>query len=702
MRYLLMFHLGPVQPFIAQARKTSDLWMGSYLLSWLMRKSLEEVYKDNSSGLIFPYLGKDGQPREASAGETVTANDPQGKELPASAPADTPNKFVAVHDEAGIAEDKAKAVEAKIREQWQLVVDKAKEQTRLSDADLGDAWERQINSENIFEIAWVVVPYEENQYSKAYSDALEALEGRKLLHDFKPQDERGEKSTISGERQILATSKRWAELAKEQQFRGLRLSEGEQLDAVDVVKRLAQDNSDVIPNGQHDTFPSADTVATRSFVAALLKSLQDMGAGEKPKAADDLINAVAAWSSWLTKHGISQSSYGGLFFKPDTTPGLAKLRGQLTDSHVQSTADQLLSRDGEAFFKESFSPKRLAFRLGKTEQEVRDNSTEIRSLLGKMIRTAGKLGVQSPSPYYAVIMMDGDRMGKIVGSLKSPEAHTAFSQALSKFAHRLQGWVSEEYLGRVVYAGGDDTLILAPADRALKLAQKLQADYVGAATQTLNRFVQEEKKIEPPTASVGIVIAHRLMPLRIVIEEARRAEEAAKHRYGRNALVVTVLWRGGRSVSVGAQWDAKGALGGIVELTNRFVGYFRDETLSDRFAYVLEGEAPALVGLLPKTTDVADATRAKQGMISEMKRLLKRQRKEGNATELSDDPSDGKKTIEQVAEEIVTLAQAIEQAHQGKAISLAKRGPRRGLVEVCGWLRLASFLARGREAGEDE
>src|SRR5579875_3356078 len=85
MRYLLMFHLGPVQPFIAQARKTSDLWMGSYLLSWLMRKSLEEVYKDNSSGLIFPYLGKDGQPREASAGETVTANDPQGKELPASA-----------------------------------------------------------------------------------------------------------------------------------------------------------------------------------------------------------------------------------------------------------------------------------------------------------------------------------------------------------------------------------------------------------------------------------------------------------------------------------------------------------------------------------------------------------------------------------------------------------------------------------------
>src|SRR5699024_8098873 len=32
---LLLFTIGPVQEFIAAARKTKDLWAGSYMLSWL-------------------------------------------------------------------------------------------------------------------------------------------------------------------------------------------------------------------------------------------------------------------------------------------------------------------------------------------------------------------------------------------------------------------------------------------------------------------------------------------------------------------------------------------------------------------------------------------------------------------------------------------------------------------------------------------
>lgn len=36
----LIFQIGPVQDFIAQARKTQDLWSGSYLLSFLISKAL--------------------------------------------------------------------------------------------------------------------------------------------------------------------------------------------------------------------------------------------------------------------------------------------------------------------------------------------------------------------------------------------------------------------------------------------------------------------------------------------------------------------------------------------------------------------------------------------------------------------------------------------------------------------------------------
>ena len=39
-RELLLFQLGPVQEFIAQARSTRDLWSGSYMLSWLVAHAI--------------------------------------------------------------------------------------------------------------------------------------------------------------------------------------------------------------------------------------------------------------------------------------------------------------------------------------------------------------------------------------------------------------------------------------------------------------------------------------------------------------------------------------------------------------------------------------------------------------------------------------------------------------------------------------
>ncbi len=39
-QHMLMFSLGPVQPFIEQARKTRDLWLGSFLLAKLMEAAM--------------------------------------------------------------------------------------------------------------------------------------------------------------------------------------------------------------------------------------------------------------------------------------------------------------------------------------------------------------------------------------------------------------------------------------------------------------------------------------------------------------------------------------------------------------------------------------------------------------------------------------------------------------------------------------
>jgi len=47
------FTLGPVQSFVAQARRTRDLWAGSFLLSWLSGQAMKAVL-DQGGKIIFP------------------------------------------------------------------------------------------------------------------------------------------------------------------------------------------------------------------------------------------------------------------------------------------------------------------------------------------------------------------------------------------------------------------------------------------------------------------------------------------------------------------------------------------------------------------------------------------------------------------------------------------------------------------------
>src|SRR4051812_16473962 len=53
MKNLMIFWIGPVQDFIATARRSRDLWYGSWMLSELSRAAAKEVVRLSGS-LIFP------------------------------------------------------------------------------------------------------------------------------------------------------------------------------------------------------------------------------------------------------------------------------------------------------------------------------------------------------------------------------------------------------------------------------------------------------------------------------------------------------------------------------------------------------------------------------------------------------------------------------------------------------------------------
>jgi len=189
-QYMLMFSLGPVQTFIAQARKTRDLWIGSLLLSKLM-----EVAMDGIKGeFIFPATRK-------------------VEDTP-----DIPNKYIAIFADLSQAQTAAAQSKRQIAERWQHICDAVWKEII---ADHGDEetrriWKRQtgvnpetqqIDLDTLFEVYWAIV---ERKERKDYGDWFEGTESllaaRKRLRDFKADEEPGEKSAISGEREILRRS----------------------------------------------------------------------------------------------------------------------------------------------------------------------------------------------------------------------------------------------------------------------------------------------------------------------------------------------------------------------------------------------------------------------------------------------------------------------------------------------------------------
>lgn len=239
--------------------------------------------------------------------------------------------------------------------------------------------------------------------------------------------------------------------------------------------------------------------------------------------------------------------------------------------------------------------------------------------------------------YYALLMMDGDKMGAILsgddktaisyrasfhpqvqdgfdkhaasqplikqyGAQKrpiSPNRHLAISGALNDFSQTVvRHVVEEEHLGRVIYAGGDDVLAMLPVADLLSAMQRLRHAYSGIDPEhtggmfdglTLqNGFaaLKQGKRLQlmrmmghTATASTGAVVAHHQAPLGAVLRELRAAEKRAKTEGGRDAFSITVIKRSGGALKLTEKW------GEPVKLLNDMVAFLRDEATSRRAVY---------------------------------------------------------------------------------------------------------------------
>ncbi len=353
-------------------------------------------------------------------------------------------------------------------------------------------------------------------------------------------------------------------------------------------------------------------------------------------------------------------------------------------------------RDGDMYFPETFTAYRLKedynfpYTSAAEKRATQHYADEGSQALEALLRATDKQGITRPTSYYAMIQMDGDQMGKLLGNVAGETEHRDISEALSTFSNESAlKIVEEQYPARLVYAGGDDVFALAPLTReiarrdgivtVLDLVNELQKAY----SNTVQKPVSDPKRKGNVTASAGIAIAHHYTSLSYVRRVAKASEELAKDHYGRDALVVTVIRRSGEQTRVGCHWKYQGLEMQPISLFTYFHELFKFDVLSPKCVYILLEEASALVRLERETQE------------SEIKRVLSRQYDEKHENKLTVTTIN----VPTLARHLVELANAMDSDEKGKqdtiqSVELHSDKRRYGLVEVLGWLLVAAFLAR--------
>jgi CRISPR-associated protein Cmr2 len=577
----LHLSLGPVQGFVAQARRTRDLWAGSFLLSWLAGQAMAAL-PDAPGRVRFRHPAADKDPlyRAIRYGE------------PCPYEPSLPNEFAAEID-AGVAFD-PRACADRVHACWRglaTLVWRRFLQGRLGadEPRAGEIWNRQVGTASapgpFWEVAWVLVPEER--------DRDDWLTRRKLWRTWREGEapEAGDMCTLMGDWQEISGHTRtrrdsrlrqrefWervrGSLAAELRGGGSRgkelveMREGERLCAIALVKRLFP----LLPPDELATAIGWSAPAPRGSAPRPARRVAD---SYRPSTA---YLAAAHWLERAQAHAPGACREFAALAR-QATPALAA--GE-RHSRLGLRVGDLAPLDGKLFFEGSYRQTRteLPGLPDDRKAAMLDLLARIRKApLGAAPAAAaaddGEApldAVGAPSPYYAVLRMDGDETGRLLA-----EHPRELPEALADFADAVRQTVRGRH-GELVYAGGDDLLALLPLEDALPAA----GDVRGLWRKKV------ASRIEGATISAGVAYAHYEVALRWALAEAGHLlDDVAKGANGRDSLAVSVFGRNGRMLEWASTWEAGG--GDAAALLDGLARRGRDETrglCANRFVHGL-------------------------------------------------------------------------------------------------------------------
>lgn len=523
---MILFTIGPVQSFITAARRTQDLAVGSRLLSWLSQKGLEFASRQGAT-IVYPRLNT-------------------------AAGANLPNRLVLLAPE-GRGVNLADDLQCEIQRLWTEDLGGKIKAELIPIVQLWDVAAAG-QMEQALEIYWAVKPWDgqDSTYLPAYREASLGLNARKSLRAYPSSPQPGVKCTLCGIRSALNKTDPktdWETLSVHYGSRILR--ENERLCAVCAAKRLGYE-AGFKPLDGVVHFPSTSDIAVASFRTAIEKN----------------------WAA------LQQ-------------PAIAFL-GALQDSQIIARSQNLdqgtfRNLDGDLFFKDFY-------RAGERVAEIstvtlsKDAQDKIVGCLQNLIDSLVEKKLDPPpNPYYAILVIDGDKMGELfddpdgvyTGSpVTQKEQHKKISAALNRVAGRMAKDAGQKFQATVIYSGGDDALFFLPVDTLLSAANDLRKVFV-------EELIAEG--FPGRHASAGAAIVHHQAPLGRSLAAARSAGAEAKDLYDRDALAVWLLRRSGEPRRARLHWD-QDLIAGLGEYRQLVA----QGSISGALAYEFQDEAVVL------------------------------------------------------------------------------------------------------------
>lgn len=179
-------------------------------------------------------------------------------------------------------------------------------------------------------------------------------------------------------------------------------------------------------------------------------------------------------------------------------------------------------------------------------------------------------------PYVALVACDGDRMGQVLawgdGRVRGEveDFHRALSDALSNFARSLRSTDRNNLTHlnlqtldltsraaqppQLIYAGGDDVLVVCAPEDALPVARALDRHYRRTLAEVSDFLSRRD--LERLTLSSAVLYGHGRYPAGLLFREVGRLlHETAKEEAGRDALAIRLEKRSGKPVEVAFEWS---------------------------------------------------------------------------------------------------------------------------------------------------